>query len=413
MIVVTDEVIADAVAPSFKEALRREGLTLTELLVLKGKPPLVADYQRIQEIITQVQGLLTTPMRDGKKGERALCQSLLVSLGSGTINDLVKCSAGTLGVPYLSVPTAPSVDGYSSFGASILKENFKQTLPCPAPRAVFTAPEVLSAAPVQLRAAGYGDLASKITAGSDWVLADAFGLDPIDETAWAYTQEGLIKRLSAAPDDLANEIFVGLVRTGFAMQITSSSRPVSGAEHLISHVWEMEHLEIDGITVPHGIKVGIGLLTISAFTFLVLDHMRNGINLDALPKIPGPEVRAQEVAQRCAHLPVSAYRAIEEVALSKLPTQETVNERYNYEKKWYRNLADKIETQLVPLEELKGMLARAGCLTSPRELGVDRSRFLRTLEIAQMIRSRYTVLDFAWETGLFESCAEEITDMFF
>lgn len=39
MIVVTDEVIADAVAPSFKEALRREGLTLTELLVLKGKPP--------------------------------------------------------------------------------------------------------------------------------------------------------------------------------------------------------------------------------------------------------------------------------------------------------------------------------------------------------------------------------------
>ena len=46
-----------------------------------------------------------------------------VAVGSGTINDLVKCSsheAGTGG--YLCVATAPSVDGYTSAGAALTPE---------------------------------------------------------------------------------------------------------------------------------------------------------------------------------------------------------------------------------------------------------------------------------------------------
>jgi glycerol dehydrogenase-like iron-containing ADH family enzyme len=49
-------------------------------------------------------------------------------------------------------------------------------------------------------------------------------------------------------------VFSGLAMTGFAMQITKSSRPVSGAEHLFSHIWEMENLEKDGIPVFHGLR---------------------------------------------------------------------------------------------------------------------------------------------------------------
>ena len=45
--------------------------------------------------------------------------AVAISVGSGTINDLCKLTAHHHGQSYVSVPTAASVDGYSSFGASI------------------------------------------------------------------------------------------------------------------------------------------------------------------------------------------------------------------------------------------------------------------------------------------------------
>src|SRR3954452_1581683 len=68
----------------------------------------------------------------------------------------------------LAVATAASVDGYTSFGASITKDGFKQTLTCPAPRAVLADLDVLTAAPAIMTASGYGDLLGKVPAGADW-----------------------------------------------------------------------------------------------------------------------------------------------------------------------------------------------------------------------------------------------------
>ena len=51
-----------------------------------------------------------------------------------------------------------------------------------------------------------------------------------------------------------------LMITGFAMQAACSSRPVSGADHQFSHLWDMEHHTHEGITPSHGFKVGIGTL---------------------------------------------------------------------------------------------------------------------------------------------------------
>src|SRR5204862_4746027 len=45
-----------------------------------------------------------------------------------------------------------------------------------------------------------------------------------------------------------------------AMQAACSSRPVSGADHQFSHLWDMEHHTHQGITPSHGFKVGIGAL---------------------------------------------------------------------------------------------------------------------------------------------------------
>ena len=114
-----------------------------------------------------------------------------VAVGSGTINDLVKLAAHRSGRPYLCAATAASMDGYTAFGASITHEGAKQTFHCPAPRAVIADIAVMKGAPSDMSASGYADLLAKVTAGADWLLADALGVEALDETAWQLVQGGL------------------------------------------------------------------------------------------------------------------------------------------------------------------------------------------------------------------------------
>ena len=99
---------------------------------------------------------------------------------------------------------------------------------------------------VILTAAGYADLAAKVTAGADWIMADALGAEPIDAQAWRIVQSGLREALSEPAGAQRGEaravtrLTEGLVLAGLAMQWAKSSRPASGAEHQFSHLWDMQ-----------------------------------------------------------------------------------------------------------------------------------------------------------------------------
>ena len=49
-----------------------------------------------------------------------------------------------------------------------------------------------------------------------------------------------------------------LLLSGLAMQLAGNSRPASGAEHHMSHLWEM-HLMNEEVDALHGEKVAVGL----------------------------------------------------------------------------------------------------------------------------------------------------------
>src|SRR5947209_1049946 len=114
-----------------------------------------------------------------------------IAVGAGTINDLTKLVAHRLGRPYMAVATAASMDGYTACGASITRDELKQTFECPAPQAVLADTEVIAAAPKGLNASGYADLAAKLTAGADWLIAEALGVEPVDNLAWGLVQDRL------------------------------------------------------------------------------------------------------------------------------------------------------------------------------------------------------------------------------
>jgi glycerol-1-phosphate dehydrogenase [NAD(P)+] len=306
------------------------------------------------------------------------------------------------------------VDGYTSSGAALLFEGFKQTFPCPAPRVLAADTAILQAAPAYLSSSGFGDLAGKLIAGSDWIIAEkagalgAPGTEPIDEPAWAMIQPHLRDKLRRAAEavrgdgEAVNTLFAALGITGFAMQRLKSSRPVSGCEHLWSHVWEMEDLSVAGVPVTHGHKVSLGTLAAVAFTEVLF----------ARPDLPASSWKRPTPAERAASVRAAFHRAAipgpgaaaaaVKTAGDKLLDERAAKTLAEALRDHWPEIRRAVQEQLPPYGEIRDLLARGGCPVIPGEIGLTRAQIIADARRAQMIRNRYTVLDLAWDLGAFE-----------
>lgn len=218
--------------------------------------------------------------------------SIPVAVGSGVINDLCKLAAFRHNVPYMVVATAASVDGYSSSGASITVDGAKMTIECKAPKVILADTNVLASAPKEMTAAGYADLAAKIPAGGEWMIADLFGTEPIVPEAWKILYE-ILPEMIADPEGIAagnpesvGILFAGLTLSGIAMQVAHSSRPASCAEHLYSHWLDMTGHTFNGKLQSHGFQVGVGTLTTCAFFDELLKMDLSEIDVEACVEKP-------------------------------------------------------------------------------------------------------------------------------
>ncbi|MGI8574296.1 MAG: iron-containing alcohol dehydrogenase [Egibacteraceae bacterium] len=395
-IVIADGITWDVAGEQVQRSLDDAGCERVEPYVYPGEPVLYAKYENVEKLVEALREHDAVP----------------IAVGSGTLNDLVKRAAHEVERPYLVVGTAASMDGYTSFGASIAKEGHKQTLECPAPRAAVLDLQVATQAPDRLTASGFGDLIGKIPAGGDWILADALGVEPIDDEVWERVQ-GPLRDAIANPADLqagdrgAMEALVeGLVMSGLAMQAHQSSRPASGAEHQFSHLWEMEGLGVDhDPPLSHGFKVGLGTISIAALYERVLARDLSAIDVQALVDA-WPSREEMERSVRAAHDKLEDM-AVEQT-LGKYVTADELAERLERLRERWPELQQWLREQLLAPEELERRLQAAGCPTRPSEIGLELEDFKATYTRSQMIRTRYTILDVAKETGILSECVEEL-----
>lgn len=383
IILVADDNTWEAAGRDAQQLLASRGCVVADPFIFPGKPMVEADYSHTT---TLEQFFRRTP------------GGIPLAVGSGTINDLVKLAAHRCGRPYAVAATASSVDGYASDGAALLTKGSKITHACPAPEVIIGDGQLLSTAPAMLTAAGYADLAAKVPAGTDWIIADFLGEDLINPVSWNLVQEHLRSWLSDPGDTEA--LFIGLTLCGIAMQYQKDSRPVSGAEHLISHVWEMHHHTHQGNTVLHGIKVGIGtLLTTAAYEALLSDGPGGGRELEEFETM---FLRKKQLLDsQFAH--VAGLAQMEATLREKHPGDQRRQERRSIVLDRWAEVAPRIAQQLFGYRELRENLLRAGCPVTPEEIGMEKSRAVSTLEIAQLIRNRYTILDLLDDLGLLEA----------
>ncbi|GHT64120.1 hypothetical protein FACS1894110_03150 [Spirochaetia bacterium] len=390
----------EAAGKRVKEVLDGAQIKIAGEFRFPAEPRLHAEYSNI--------GLL----KEKFSALSGLKETVPIAIGGGTVNDLVKRAVSELGIPYLCVPTAASVDGYTAYGAAILLNGCKETLECPAPLTLAADPDVLAKAPAYLSSSGFGDLASKIIAGADWIIASIAGpqgapvAEQINEKIWNMTQPGLLDVLNHSVNaakgdaDAVRALFEGLAITGFAMQAFKGSRPVSGSEHLFSHVWEMDDLSVDGVPVTHGHKVTIGTLAATAFTEIFFADP-NG------PPVPPKGFQRLTPSQRMLEVSNAfkgsrAHDSVVKTALEKLVDDKTAEKIGQTFRDNWKDIRSRILDRLLPYAELKALLGSAGCPLQPEVVNLSRHDAIATARRAQMMRNKYCILDLAWDMGAFE-----------
>ena len=340
-------------------------------------------------------------------------EGIPVAVGSGTINDLVKLSAHRAGRQYLAVATAASMDGYTAFGSSITYRGSKQTFDCPAPQAVVADLEIIRRAPTQMNAAGFADLLAKLTAGADWIVADALGVEPIDRTAWELVQLPLMESLSdpagVRRGDLAaiGRLTEGLMMGGFAMQWTKTSRPASGAEHQFSHLWDMQHHTHNGAAPSHGFKVAVGTLAVARFYEALLATPLQSLNVDrAVSAWPTPANTEAEIVALLGDGERAEKARLEMSA--KLIAPAELRARLERLREVWPALRQRVQHHLPSAAKLTEMLATVGAPTTPDQIGISPHRLRSSVRQAYLIRRRFTVLDLAAQAGVFEECTKHV-----
>lgn len=248
----TYEIAGAALETQFKQ---NSSIESTALLISENSVgDVVADEQSIIELIIGIQQYKP---------------QLLIAVGSGTIHDITRYAGYTVGLPFISVPTAPSVDGFNSKGAPIILRGFKKTIVSIGPDAVFADLNILVKAPQSLIAAGFGDILGKYTSLFDWKFGHLTNDEPYDQHAYDITKNALQKCVDVA-EGIANReeeaiahLMSGLIESGIAMLIFGKSHPASGAEHHLSHFWEMEFIKNGYKQLLHGAKVGVSCIQIA------------------------------------------------------------------------------------------------------------------------------------------------------
>ncbi|MEJ7901555.1 MAG: sn-glycerol-1-phosphate dehydrogenase [Thermomicrobiales bacterium] len=399
VLLICDEMTRSIAAETVRASIIASGISLAPDIVLTGMPQVAPDLANVAIIRRGIEAI-TSPV-------------LPIAVGSGTINDLTKRAAHECAVPYAVIATAASMDGYTASGAALIADGVKQTFACAAPVLVIADRDILATAPSAMTASGYGDLLGKLTAGADWLIADALEIEPIVPTIWKSVQvplRGLLdrpERYASGDANAIEDLFLALANSGLAIQATGSSRPASGSEHQFSHYWEMQGLEIAGRPVSHGFKVGIGSIVAATLYERLLERDLTTIDVPEVvhrrPSWSDLEATITSMHSR----PAIRQKALDEMRL-KYVSDDALATRLQLVRSSWVTLSDTLRHHLMPAHDIAQMLNAAGAPSHPADIGLTLDQIRLSYYAASHIRRRYTVFDLVHDLGLFDELLEEL-----
>lgn len=311
---------------------------------------------------------------------------VLIALGSGTIHDITRYVAYNKDIPFISVPTAASVDGFVSTVAAMTWKGDKKTFTAVSPIYVVADTDIFKEAPYRLTASGVSDLIGKYTALVDWKISSIVIGEYICNKV-CNMEIDAVNKLCECVDDLVlgkseayEQLMYALILSGLAMQIIGNSRPASGAEHHMSHLWEMEVIN-KHLDAYHGEKVSVGLILVMEEYKKIKKSIENG---------------------RCR---VKKYYGLEEDMLKEvfksremydsIMKENTPDPLLNVNKVILQNRLESIAEileKLPTLDFVKNTLKRAKAVTTLEEIGLSNDIKQNSIRVSPYVRSRLTLM---------------------
>lgn len=317
---------------------------------------------------------------------------VLIACGSGSLHDITRYSAYQKKIPFISYPTAASVDGFVSGIAAMTWYGQKISYESAPPIAVFANPAVFCTAPERLTASGVSDVFGKYTSLFDWEVAEILtgeyrcpGICDLEYDAVRDLKKTVLEKGSITPEDYTTKVMNALLLSGLAMQLAGNSRPASASEHHMSHLWEM-HCINDDTDALHGEKVGVGLLAVVRKYKKYLD---GGIDFDKIRQIDTGKVFDRDML-----LPI--YGELTDAIIKEnLPNGVSSLSKLRIENERTTENAIKKAAEAIPdADELENLMKIASAPTTAGEINLptDEDFMEKSLRFAPYVRNRLTLL---------------------
>ena len=327
----------------------------------------------------------------------------VLGVGSGVINDISKIIANNSGKKYIILATAPSMDGYASATSSMSVEGLKISLPSKCADIIVGDIDVIKNAPMKMMLAGLGDMLAKYTAICEWRISNIINSEPVSEAVAESVRESLRECVKNADGLVRREpeaveaVFNGLVLCGLAMKRAGSSRPASGIEHYLSHIWDMRGEEFGTPTDLHGLQCAVGTY----------------ISVSLYEKIKSVKINKEKALGFVESFDYTEWARELRGFLGKgaeaMVALEEKEGKYDREKhkarldtiiqKWDEILAV-INEELPSFDSLKALYSTVGLPTILEEIGQKADILPMTFMAAKDIRDKYVLPRLAWDLGI-------------
>jgi glycerol-1-phosphate dehydrogenase [NAD(P)+] len=211
----------------------------------------------------------TTPHWDSLITPNPAYSEVVYAVGGGLVADAGKYIAFRLGLPLVVLPTALSVDAFFTSATGIREGGGVKYIESRPPDQVIIDFDILTAAPIQKRAAGITDVLSILTGCWDWKYADQMGMNPIgmEVIPWVYKNaqsilQGALDCAAAAGrgdrQGLRQLLDCLCMEVSLCNQV-GHSRPEEGSEHYFAYCAE----QYSGPAWPHADLLGPGILYVA------------------------------------------------------------------------------------------------------------------------------------------------------
>lgn len=370
------------------ETLKAAGLSVIECVIVReGK--MEPDERAVGEVLLSIQ-----PETE-----------FLVAVGSGSVTDTTRVNAERTGLPFVSVGTAPSMDGYTSAIAPLTFKGLKIHRKGPCPEIIVCDTEILKTAPLDMIRSGVGDVLGKYIAKCDWKLGNIINDEPYCFVCGEIVTDA-IEKLLANIDEILSKTDKGmkilieaLLLAGVTVLIIGNTRAVASVEHNIAHYWEMMQM-LRGKEAPaHGASVGVAtLLAWPMFTRFANEDLSR-LDLDA--------IRAKAITrEQREKWMIHAYgeangEAIMEENPGDFLTWEEQERRIRRAQERFGEIKAAID-EMPKYEDIVAAMEKLGAQMTAEDCGVDRGLLSTSMHCAKDYRTRYTLFKLLDECGLLE-----------